>query len=107
MRLHLDEHVSPAIAVGLRRRGIDVTTTVEAGLSAASDEEQLLHTRTHERVLVTHDADFLRLHKRNLPHAGIVYCHQGQYSLGEIVRRLAVLASRRRRNNLRNRVRFL
>ena len=32
MRFHLDEHVPHAIAEGLRRRGIDVTTTVEAGL---------------------------------------------------------------------------
>jgi hypothetical protein len=27
IKFHLDEHVSGAIAAGLRRRGIDVTTT--------------------------------------------------------------------------------
>ena len=32
IRFHLDEHVDPAIATALRRAGIDVTTTVEAGL---------------------------------------------------------------------------
>jgi hypothetical protein len=37
MRFHLDEHVDFAIARGLRRRGIDVTTTVDAGLRTASD----------------------------------------------------------------------
>ena len=37
MRFHLDEHVPHAIAEGLRRRGIDVTTTVEAGLRGTSD----------------------------------------------------------------------
>jgi hypothetical protein len=31
LRFHLDEHVSPAVAEGLRRRGIDVTTTLDAG----------------------------------------------------------------------------
>jgi len=107
MRLHLDEHVPRAIALGLRRRGIDVTTTVEVGLSSASDEEQLEFARTEGRVLFTHDADFLRLHQRRVPHAGIVYCHQGQYALGEIVRRLAALAGHRRRSDLRDRIEFL
>ena len=32
LSFHLDEHMHPAIAAGLRRRGIDVTTTFEAGL---------------------------------------------------------------------------
>ena len=32
IRFHLDENVSNAIADGLRQRGIDVTTTSEAGL---------------------------------------------------------------------------
>ena len=36
---HLDENVSRAIAVGLRRHGVDVTTTLEAGLLDAIDEE--------------------------------------------------------------------
>jgi hypothetical protein len=32
IRFHLDEQVKSLIARGLRRRDIDVTTTVEAGL---------------------------------------------------------------------------
>lgn len=32
IQFHLDEHMDKAIAIGLRRRGIDVTTTPEAGL---------------------------------------------------------------------------
>ena len=34
IRFHLDEHCDLAIAEGLRRRAIDVTTTPEAGLIA-------------------------------------------------------------------------
>jgi hypothetical protein len=37
VRFHLDEHVPPAIAEGLRRRRIDVTTTADAGLRGADD----------------------------------------------------------------------
>ena len=105
-RLYLDEHVPLSIALGLRRRHIDITTTVAAGLGSASDQEQLQYAAGQGRVLFTHDADFLRLHKRGVQHAGIVYCHQGQYPVREIVRRLAALAHRRP-GTLLNRVEFL
>jgi hypothetical protein len=39
IRFHLDENVDLAIASGLRRRGIDVTTSKEAGLIGASDSD--------------------------------------------------------------------
>ena len=67
IRFHLDEHIARAIADGLRRRGIDVTTTAGAGLSAALDSEQLAFSRLQGRVLVIHDAGFLRLHQRGHP----------------------------------------
>ncbi len=41
IRFHLDENCDARIAAGLRLHGIDLTTTVEAGLLRASDEEQL------------------------------------------------------------------
>lgn len=68
IRFHLDENVSNVIADGLRRRGIDVTTTPEQGLIASSDEVQLAFASSQGRVIFTQDDDFLRLH-----HAGIVY----------------------------------
>jgi hypothetical protein len=40
IKFHLDENVSSAIADGLRRRGINATTTTEVGLIGASDETQ-------------------------------------------------------------------
>jgi hypothetical protein len=46
IRFHLDEHMDAAIAIGLRRRGIDVTTTNEAKLLRASDRNRL-----HSRLL--------------------------------------------------------
>jgi predicted nuclease of predicted toxin-antitoxin system len=55
---HLDEHVSPAIADGLRRRGIDASTTVEAGLRSATDEAHLAYAQAQGRVMVTCDRDF-------------------------------------------------
>ena len=51
IRFHLDEHVAHAIAEGLRRRGVDVTTTTDAGLlgtEIGSREAGLLRLREPE-----------------------------------------------------------
>lgn len=74
IRFHLDENISQAIANGLRRRGIDVTTTPEESLIGKSDEEQLAFAVSQKRVIFTQDTDFLRLHQQGVSHYGIVYC---------------------------------
>jgi len=61
IRFHLDENRHHAIAEGLRRRGVDVTTTADAGLLSTSDEVQAAHCLAVGRVIVTQDRDFLRL----------------------------------------------
>jgi predicted nuclease of predicted toxin-antitoxin system len=71
IRFHLDEHIPASIAAGLRRRGIDASTSAESGLLAADDPAQLAFAASSGRVLVTHDADFLRLHADGATHAGI------------------------------------
>lgn len=91
IRFHLDENVSNAVALALRSRGIDVTTTPEQGLISVSDEEQLAFCLSQARVIFTQDTDFLRLHNANVSHAGIVYCSQGNRSIGEIIRSLVLI----------------
>ena len=59
IRFHLDEHVPYAIAEGLWRRGIDVTTTVDAGLRGATDDVHLAYALDRRRVIVTNNPDFL------------------------------------------------
>ncbi len=41
IKFYLDEHVPKAVAKGLKRRGVDVITVVEAGLRGATDEKHL------------------------------------------------------------------
>jgi predicted nuclease of predicted toxin-antitoxin system len=91
MRFHLDQHVAHAIAEGLRRRGVDVTTTADAGLLDAPDEAHVAFALREHRVIVTQDADFLRLDAADVEHAGIVYARQGSRSVGEMVRFLALM----------------
>ena len=68
-----------------------MTTTVEIGLRSATDVAQLDYARNAGRVLVTHDADFLRLADASVDHAGIAYCRQNKRTLGEIVRTLVLI----------------
>lgn len=88
IRFHLDEHVDSAISSALRLYGIDVTTTVEAGLRTADDNAQLDYARVERRVVVTHDPDFFDLARRSKDHAGIAYCKMKARSIGEIIRAL-------------------
>jgi hypothetical protein len=44
------------------------------------------------RILVTHDADFLRFDAAGLPHAGIAYCAQGKRTIGYLVLELTRIA---------------
>jgi predicted nuclease of predicted toxin-antitoxin system len=58
MRFHLDENVDHAIADGLRRRAIDVTTSTDVGLLGAADESQVAFALEESRVIVTHDGTY-------------------------------------------------
>ena len=91
LRYHLDEQVDPDIARALRRYGIDVTTTVEAGLRTSNDASHLSFILRERRVVVTHDADFLRYASRSSDHPGIVFCRMGERTIGEIIRGLLLI----------------
>jgi predicted nuclease of predicted toxin-antitoxin system len=91
IRFHLDEHVDAAIADGVRRRGIDVTTTADAGLLGAHDEAHIAYANAESRVIFTNDSGFLNAHHLGVPHPGIVYCHQQSRSVGEIIRALELI----------------
>ncbi len=84
-RFHLDENIDPAVADGLRRRGVDVTTTQQVGLMRTSDEKQLEFALADARTLVTHDEDFLVLVREGATHAGIAYCHPELRSIGQMI----------------------
>jgi predicted nuclease of predicted toxin-antitoxin system len=90
IRFHLDEHVDPAIANALRRAGIDVTTTIEAGLRTQDDVAHLRFARNEARVIVTRDQDFLRLASSAFDHSGIIFYTANQ-SIREIIEGLILV----------------
>ena len=107
LRYHLDENVPNAIAIGLRLRGIDVTTSKDAGLLAAADEEHIRYARACQRVIFSCDDDFLSIASQGDEHAGIVYCHQRSRTIGQIVHGLVALSRSKTAEEMVGQIHFL
>lgn len=106
IRYYTDEHVLRAVIVGLRQRGVDVLSVPDANKLGASDEEHLAFALAEERVLFTHDADFLRLASSGIDHAGLVYASQPTPA-GEIIRGLMLIYQVLDSEDLINRLEYL
>lgn len=95
VRLYVDEDAGEdAVVKGLRTRGIDVLTTVEANRLGATDAEQLATAISLRRMIYTFNVrDFARLHREHLEqgieHTGIVVIPDQRCSTGEKIRRVA------------------
>jgi len=89
IRFHFDEHIDTAIAVGLRLRGVDVTTTAATGLMEASDREQIAFATSEGRVLVTCDRGIAASIVSS--HTGIAIAQGGRKMIGPTVHALTRL----------------
>ena len=107
IKFHLDENVSQAVASGLRRRGVDVTTTPEESLLGLSDEIQLQFACSQKRVIFTQETDFLRMNNLEFSHAGIIYCPQQSKSIGAIIKGLLLIWEILEPKEMFNRIEFL
>jgi predicted nuclease of predicted toxin-antitoxin system len=107
MKFHLDENVDHAIADGLRQRGIDVTTSTEAGLLRAPDPQQLAYALAQGRVILTQDRDLLTLAAQGIPHAGIAYWKVNRRTVGQIILATLVLHQTMTADEMVGRVEFL
>ena len=97
---------------GLRSRGIDLVTAVEAGMIRRMDEEHLNLAKDQGRVLYSFNVrDFHEIHTKWIAtgrdHAGIVLAQQQRYSTGEQIRRLLRLIGSVTDEAMRNREEFL
>ena len=93
---YFDEHIDPAIADGLRSRGVDVLTVQEDGRIRATDKAVYARARELGRVVFTSDADYIMLARMaaraGATAAGVVILHQGTMSIGEAILELEVIA---------------
>jgi predicted nuclease of predicted toxin-antitoxin system len=95
-----------AVAEGLRRRGVDVTTSTDVGLIGVSDEDQLAYGHSEGRTVVTRDADLLRLDSQGVAHAGIVFWTERR-SIGQLISTLDLLGLEYTDDEILGRVVFL
>lgn len=107
IRFHLDENVNHSIARGLRRRGIDVTTSSDVGLVGASDPEQLAFAQSQGRVIFTHDDDFLTMLNQASQHPGLVFCKRNRRTLGQIIRFLLLMWEALDPEEMQNKVEYI
>jgi predicted nuclease of predicted toxin-antitoxin system len=111
IRIYANESVDVAIAEGLKRRGLDASSSRDTGNLGLTDEEQLIYASKEKAAIFTHDTDFLRIAARWMEegkiHYCIIYCHQKSYPIGECLRKLRVLASVLSAEEMINHIEFL
>lgn len=103
----MDQHFPGPVSRALRRHGIDVLTAHEAGRCGISDPEQLAFALAEARVIATFDPDFLALHQTGVEHAGIAWCPEQKYGVGELIQAFLLLHGILDRDAMRNHVEFL
>jgi hypothetical protein len=93
IKFYTDTHMTKALAIQLRQAGVDVLRCEEISMASASDLAHLEYATGENRVVITHDGDFLALDKQwqaeGKAHAGIMYClpHlQGAVGIGRILK---------------------
>lgn len=75
--LYADEQFPKAVVEKLRDLGHDVLTVQEANNRGSSDPEVLAFATVKKRVVLTlNRKDFLKLHRQDTNHAGIILCKQ-------------------------------
>jgi predicted nuclease of predicted toxin-antitoxin system len=101
VKFYLDEDLAPAIAVALRKQGVDALSAHEVGRIGLGDAEQLAFASNQRRCLVSANArDFARLGRdaigQGRRHAGIVLCPPRIHTqnVGIVVKALQGIAKR-------------
>ncbi len=78
-RLYADEQFPRAAVEHLRRLGHDVLTVQEAGNAGKSDPEVLTFAIEINRIILTQNRrDFVKLHRSNSEHPGMLICSDDQ-----------------------------
>ena len=113
LSLYLDEDtIARALVAGLRARGVDVQTVVEAGLRGKGDNVHLEWAAANKRTLYTFNvSDFCRLHRDYLEngkeHAGIIVVPRQRYKVKQQIRLLLNLLKTKTPEDMRNHLLFL
>lgn len=91
IRFYCDTHIPRAVALGLRRRGIDVVRAEEVDMAEAKDEQHMAFALREKRVIVTQDAGFIDRIKKGEKNCGVAFCEQGSRGIGEMISALVLI----------------
>jgi predicted nuclease of predicted toxin-antitoxin system len=88
--LWLDAHLSPSLAFWFRRTcAVSCSAVRELGLREATDRDIYMAAREAQAIIVTKDADFLRLLERHGPPPQILWLTCGNTSNDRLVQILS------------------
>ena len=113
IRLYIDEDaMAHALLQGLRARGADVLTALEADMMGRDDPAQLAFAISQERTLYSFNVgDFCRLHAEYMEqgkhHAGIIVMPRQRYGIGGQIRALLEIVQTKTADELKDRLIFL
>ena len=113
VRLYVDEDAGEnAFVQGLRARGVDVLTTVEANRCGTTDHDQLAFATRQGRSIYTFNvSDFASLHaehlRQSIDHVGILVIPDQRCSVSEKIRRLASFLGNITGEEMVNRMEYL
>ena len=109
--IYMDVHIPKPITVGLRLRGVDVITAQEDGFRRAADPRLLDRSTELQRILFTHDEDFLieasRRLKANIDFAGVIYSHQLDSPVGRCIDDLELIPNSFELVDLNGRIEYI
>lgn len=108
---YVDEHVSGAITLSLRKRGVNVLTAQDDGFDGRPDEKILDRATNLDRLVVTHDDDYLAIaadrDARGIPYSGVVYLIPHRVTIRIAVDDLELIAGAGGMDEFKNRVTYI
>ncbi len=96
LAFYFDVNFPESIAEGLEQRGIDVLTSQQDGTRRVDDVGLLEKAKLLERVLVTHDKDFLAIaadyQQAGREFSGIIFAPQNKHRIGGYIDDIELIA---------------
>ena len=111
IKIYTNENIPESVSEGLKRRGIDAFSVRDCGNLGLADEEHLKWAAKNKATILTHDDDLLRIcHKwgeEGKEHWGVIYLPRKKISIGECIRKVELLVSILKAEDIRNQIEFL
>lgn len=111
LKIFTDENVDIRVSTGLRKRGVNVFSTIEKGLIGIPDIEHFKNASSKKAVIFTHDHHFIEIAKaftkKGKSHWGVIFVQMDKLSVGECIKRLSLYADILSADEMKDQIEFL